>query len=228
MSNRTNRRLLTVERLETRAVPAGSITFNAASGVLAIQGSPYADSARVSRQGTEVVASLDTPGHGHVVRVINAHEVKDIVFHGGAGNDRFANQTSIRSQAWGDQGNDTLQGGAGKDELHGGSGNDSLRGGAGNDSLDGGSGNDSLSGGSGNDSLDGGSGNDSLDGGSGNDQVDTGSGNDRVEPSSGNDQVSGDSGGNDASSPSIDLPGGSGNSSSLPDGASSQDAAGHH
>ena len=57
-------------------------------------------------------------------------------FHGGAGNDLLhAQRAQTDVRLYGDDGNDTLAGGAGNDYLHGGSGADSLLGGAGNDIL---------------------------------------------------------------------------------------------
>ncbi len=71
------------------------------------------------------------------------HTGKNIVFNGGAGNDRF--------QA--DIGDDTLYGNAGNDRLDGFEGNDTLHGGDGDDILFGGNGDDVLKGGDGNDAL---------------------------------------------------------------------------
>jgi Ca2+-binding RTX toxin-like protein len=106
---------------------------------------------------------------------------------GGSGNDSLTGRNGGPNAFYGNDGNDTLNGGDGADRFFGGSGNDTLYGNAGNDLLDGGSGNDYLEGGSGNDLLDGGSGNDYLEGGSGNDLLDGGSGNDYLEGGSGND-----------------------------------------
>jgi Ca2+-binding RTX toxin-like protein len=58
----------------------------------------------------------------------------------------------------GDEGADTLDGGAGNDTVQGGEGDDALAGGAGGDRLDGGLGADTLTGGLGDDSLLGGDG----------------------------------------------------------------------
>lgn len=62
----------------------------------------------------------------------------------------------------GNDGNDTISGGAGNDWLEGGNGNDSLTGGSGDDLIEGGNGDDSLSGNAGDDRLLGGSGSDTY------------------------------------------------------------------
>ncbi|HBJ37584.1 MAG TPA: hypothetical protein DDZ51_23075 [Planctomycetaceae bacterium] len=97
--------------------------------------------------------------------VAQSNRISSIFFRGYQGNDTFENKTSLRSEAYGDAGNDTLIGGSNADTFHGGSGDDVLRGGAGNDHLYGDGDNDQLFGGSGVDYLYGGSGNDSLFGG---------------------------------------------------------------
>ncbi|RRD69228.1 MULTISPECIES: VCBS domain-containing protein [unclassified Desulfovibrio] len=70
---------------------------------------------------------------------------------------------------FGDNADNTLNGGAGNDVLYGGEGDDILYGGDGNDRLYGGAGDDTLHGGDGNDFLDGGAGVNALYGGAGND-----------------------------------------------------------
>ena len=76
----------------------------------------------------------------------------DNTLGGGAGADIFS----------GLDGNDTLYGNGGRDTLYGDNGDDLLYGGSDNDTLRGGNGNDRLHGGTGNDTLDGGYGNDSY------------------------------------------------------------------
>ena len=61
---------------------------------------------------------------------------------------------------YGQDGNDSIEGGAGNDRLYGQAGDDSLSGGDGNDILVGGEGDDTLTGGLGNDRSYGGDGND--------------------------------------------------------------------
>jgi Ca2+-binding RTX toxin-like protein len=72
---------------------------------------------------------------------------------------------------YGEEGNDTIDGGDGQDYLDGGSGNDDLHGGADNDTLIAGSGNDLLYGGAGDDTLGAFDGHDRLEGGAGNDSL---------------------------------------------------------
>jgi len=154
---------LSYDRLEPKQLLA-AITFQ--DGIVTINGSSGRDVARVDHlDAARVQVKLNklTP------QVFNASQVKKIVFHGGAGNDEFRNNTGIASLAYGGDGNDKLYGGWGNDELHGGNGNDQLYGGNGNDKLYGGNGNDRLFGGAGNDLLDGGTGLDRIDGGLGTD-----------------------------------------------------------
>jgi hypothetical protein len=102
--------------------------------------------------------------------------VSHITFHGGAVADKFVNKAvDLAVSAYGNGGNDYLQGGNKFDILDGGDGNDTLIGEGGNDWLFGNAGNDRLEGGAGNDSLFGGGGNDKLFGGDGNDFLDAGS-----------------------------------------------------
>ena len=133
----------------------------------------------------------------------HASQIEQIVFGGGAGNDRFENQTSIASRVYGGQGNDTLIGGGGGDRLDGGDGHDKLYGqqgadyligGSGNDLMEGGGGSDKLYGQDGNDTLRGQRGNDLVIGGAGNDALSGGDGNDRVEGGLGSDKLWGDDG----------------------------------
>jgi Ca2+-binding RTX toxin-like protein len=97
-----------------------------------------------------------------------------IVYNGGAGDDVFDNQTSLKSTAFGGAGNDKLLGGHNDDVLIGGDGNDELHGREGNDWLFGDAGNDLLRGGQGDDHLFGGTGFDDLFGALGNDYLDGG------------------------------------------------------
>ena len=86
----------------------------------------------------------------------------------GVGNDIVtANLPELGSYVYGNDGNDTLVGGAADDSLSGGSGDDQLSGMGGNDVLNGNAGRDKLMGYEGNDSLYGGNGNDKLIGGPG-------------------------------------------------------------
>jgi beta-lactam-binding protein with PASTA domain/Ca2+-binding RTX toxin-like protein len=71
------------------------------------------------------------------------HTGKNIVYNGGAGNDRFTS----------DIGDDTLYGNGGNDRLEGNDGNDTILGGDGDDVIFGGNGDDVLKGGPGNDAM---------------------------------------------------------------------------
>ncbi|MFJ1706035.1 calcium-binding protein [Kitasatospora sp. NPDC088346] len=72
---------------------------------------------------------------------------------GGTGSDRISNATALRSNLFGDAGDDVLQGGRDADVIVGGAGDDVLRGGPGDDTLLGGSGRDTLLGEDGRDQL---------------------------------------------------------------------------
>ena len=94
----------------------------------------------------------------------------------------------------GDDGANTLVGGAGDDNVFGEGGNDALLGGAGDDYVDGGAGDDKLWGKEGDDGLVGGDGADSIYGEAGNDTVAGGAGGDIVLGGDGDDQLRGDGG----------------------------------
>ncbi len=87
----------------------------------------------------------------------NTDNLNGLVVRLGNGNDRVTvlTATTLRLEIFGDNGNDTIEGGPGNELLYGGDGNDTLLGNAGNDSITGGSGSDFLSGGKGNDTLEG-------------------------------------------------------------------------
>ena len=80
------------------------------------------------------------------------------------------------NEAFGQHGDDPLNGGAGNERLEGGLGDDVVSGGAGNDTLSGGDGSDQLNGDGGDDILDGRSGDDTLAGGFGRDVLVGGAG----------------------------------------------------
>jgi Ca2+-binding RTX toxin-like protein len=131
-----------------------------------------------------------------------------VAWRGTGGSDSFTDDGGD-IEAYGMQGNDTLDGGGGADRVYGGEGNDSVSGGDGNDQLAGGSGADTLRGGAGDDSLQA-EGSDApnaggqdapgtlnfLHGGAGNDVLAGGAGNDALHGEEDNDLLSGD-GGND-------------------------------
>ncbi len=139
----------------------------------------------------------------------DAGDVASIVFHGGAGDDRFVNQTDLPSTAFGYGGMDYLVGGGGDDRLDGGASDDMLIGQGGGDTLLGGPGVDRLQGDvsevgpdvlrgvAGRDTLRGGAGNDELFGQGVGDWLFGGAGNDVLRGGDGVDQLFGGSGHDD-------------------------------
>ena len=131
--------------------------------------------------------------NGVVVGTILESRVKTIRIVGGAGDDTITinipGNTRIKTQLYGNAGNDTIQGGDGSDSINGGPGNDTLNGGKGNDTMWGGAGDDSLIGGAGNDNLQGEAGVDALRGGAGRNSLDGGAGIDSFFGTKGVDRV---------------------------------------
>lgn len=139
--------------------------------------------------------------------------VNTMTVNTGNGNDMIFGSAMNVNRLMGNEGNDTILGGARSDLLEGRAGNDSLIGGSGasaGDEINGGSGNDtilsatfdaslpgedSLEGGNqlngqdGNDSIIGDSGDDTITGGYGDDTIDSKSGNDNIDAGADNDQV---------------------------------------
>ncbi|HEX4926849.1 MAG TPA: hypothetical protein VFV74_02485 [Burkholderiales bacterium] len=172
---------------------------------------------------TFVFEALDTPvtvdfGTGTVTSALGSVSFADV------------------QQALGTSGNDSMVGGDSAVRLFGEDGSDTLVGGAGNDFLDAAdyysgywsatTGNDSLLGGGGDDTLIGGVGNDFIDGGAGNDQLEAGTfwvddvGDDTLTGGSGNDTISGGGG---ADRFVFDQTPGTANADHLTDFASSDD-----
>jgi len=165
-----------VESLESRELLAGNIVWTAATGQITINGdNVLTDEARVSILNNDTVhvelGHLNSAGQLvlDASNNISLSQVNEIRFFGNGGHDLFVNDTSVRSFAFGQAGNDRLIGGSGRDLLMGGSGKDRLYGNAGADILVGGSDNDRLYGGGGRDLLIGGLGADTLQGGTGED-----------------------------------------------------------
>jgi Ca2+-binding RTX toxin-like protein len=193
-------RTLGVQSLESRELMAGVIGLNA--GNLTILGTAANDTVVVNQIGALVQVSMTHLGHTHT-QIFNAAAVQQITFRGYAGDDYFANNTNIRSTAYGDAGNDTLIGGGNVDVLFGGIGNDRLFGRGGNDVMYGQDGEDLMYGGIGNDSMFGQNGHDRmygeagldyLRGGEGNDLLDGGADADRLFGENGNDTLLGQAG----------------------------------
>jgi len=138
-------------------------------------------------------AQLRATVNGVVVGTRLESTVKTIRVIGGRGDDvitvNIPGNTRIKTQLYGNAGNDTITGGDGNDSLFGGPGNDTLSGGKGHDTLRGGTGNDSLVGGGGNDSLHGEAGQDTLRGGAGKNTLDGGIGIDAFFGTKGADRV---------------------------------------
>ena len=167
---------INVECLEKRELLTGNILWDATAGRYTINGDDLLnDDAEVyviNHVTVSVILGHRTSA-GQFVQDLTANQslslVREIRFFGNGGNDRFMNDTAIKSFAFGQAGNDTLGGGIGRDLLRGGSGDDRLNGSEGDDILVGGSGNDRLEGWGGRDILIGGSGADELHGGTGQD-----------------------------------------------------------
>lgn len=159
------------------------------ANVLAIPGSGRDDLVELSESegGISITVNGQTAS-------LPANAVTSVLFDGGEGNDRFVNQTSKHSVAYGGAGNDELVGGNGIDEFFGGLGDDLLFGGGSNDRLFGNDGNDRIFGQQGSDFLDGGAGNDFINGQRGNDEIFGGHGNDHLIGGQGDDVLRGDDG----------------------------------
>ncbi len=124
-----------------------------------------------------------------------ASSIGRLDFIGGAGNDRFVNNVStLATRAWGQGGNDYLEGYNAIDEFYGGENNDTLVGYGGNDVMRGGNGNDVIRGMAGADYILGEGGHDYIDGGSESDQIWGGDGEDTLLGGTGDDQMVGDNG----------------------------------
>lgn len=194
----------------------GETPITMEDGTVTVEGTNGNDSVIVSAEGDLVTVSLvrlDDSGDELLgwQRQFAAEQVRDIVFRGYDGDDRFVNETAIASRAYGHDGRDELFGGSGLDWLDGGRGNDVLHGGSGNDTLEGGRGTDYLYGENGNDRLYGefadsnsrygerdflygGAGNDYLYGRGGDDRLYGGSGHDRLYGDRGDDRLYGGGG----------------------------------
>jgi Ca2+-binding RTX toxin-like protein len=174
--------LLDVESLENRKLMSVSqisldkSRFFNSEAYLIIKTDDSATSVDVRKVGSDVVVrDLTTSRSWNFA----ANQVTRVDFIGGAGNDRFINSVpNLRTNAWGQGGDDYLEGSNADDFLADSAGNDTLVGNGGNDTLFAGAGNDVLLGGSGDDWLRGGDGADQLNGQAGADNLDGGSGDD--------------------------------------------------
>ncbi|QDT01147.1 G8 domain-containing protein [Adhaeretor mobilis] len=199
-----SKRSLDIETLEERRLlSTNQLYWNPVNSKITIIGSELADTAVVSEAvAGEIHVSYQLAGE-ELKATFDKAVVSSIVFYGKGGDDSFSNSTDLSVVAFGDLGNDTLQGGSANDRLYGGLGADRLLGGSGDDSLYGAEGNDELHGeegddyllaGSGDDILLGHDGVDSLIGGSGNDHLEGGQGSDRMWGSEGSDVLLGNEG----------------------------------
>ncbi len=166
-------------------------------GGAAFFGTPGNDVIRVNREQDN--------GEVYVVAWINGVRSKDkysagetIIVHGDKGNDTIVildnAGSSWEANLFGDEGDDSLTGGAKPDVIHGGPGADRILGLAGADKVFGDDGDDYLFGGVGDDQLDGGDGNDWLYGGAGLDWIFGQGGDDRLFGNSGDDILVGGTG----------------------------------
>lgn len=165
---------LSLTALESREMPSVS-SVSLSGGILTV---------RTDNASTSVDVRVDGGG----VRVRNTVSgwqtspyvgVNQVDFIGGSGNDRFVTHlTNTKVRAWGQGGNDYLEGYNNADQLMGGTGNDTLAGYGGNDMIWGEGGDDTLQGMDGSDQLMGGGDNDALYGGTGNDTLWGGAGSD--------------------------------------------------
>ncbi len=196
--NRNRRSQHNYGTLESKELLAG-IVFLPQTGEVLIGGTTGADVAQVVQNGSQITVSHQ----GFGSETFAVADVNQIRFVGLAGDDRFENQSSIRSLAFGQAGNDTLIGGTGDDRLVGNNGNDQIAGNAGNDVLIAGIGDDIVFAGDGNDrvlgvnginQINGGAGDDTLFGGQGDDTIVDPSGTNTIAGSLGNDEIRGGSG----------------------------------
>ena len=213
-TRRPSSRRLTAQKLQDRQLMAGDlgeqafmpdITFDGTD--VKIAGSKWSDQVQVSinTQGTsdraddhiEIVAKSQFGEEVMNLPRLDANGnnvVRDIVFEGFGGNDRFSNSTDRTSKVWGGDGNDSLYGGSNQDFLFGEDGRDYLFGSLGDDRLVGGEHNDRMYGGFGDDYMDGSGGNDYMHGGHGDDEMRGKNGKDRMYGGLGDDFLRGGSG----------------------------------
>ena len=186
---------LRYHNLEGRELLAGIIFLENVGEVL-IGGTTGNDVASVMQSGDTITVSHE----GFGSQQFSISEVEQIRFVGLAGDDRFENQSSVRSLIFGQAGNDTLIGGSGADRLIGNNGNDVLIANGGDDVIIAGIGDDNVSAGDGNDRVFGVSGTNQIDGGAGNDTIFGGievdiitdpSGANRIAGADGDDQITG-------------------------------------
>jgi Ca2+-binding RTX toxin-like protein len=175
-----------IEALEGRRLLAATLRF---PGILRVDGDDAVNdviTVGFSPDGTRV--DVDVNGQ---VQSFARNRVRAVLINGRDGADQVtvADDFTIPTAIYGDDGNDTLTGGAEDDAILGGAGDDVIAtgdgynvasGGDGADLITGGEGTDLLSGGAGDDTLLGAGGDDVLFGGPGTDLLDGGAGNNIV------------------------------------------------
>lgn len=221
MNHRTiKNRTLGLESLENRRVFAGRVTLGGgvgelvntmpsnisfdSSGLIEVTGTSGEDSVTINKMASgETKINLVSRFSG--VQTLNQSfstraTIRMVFFDAKAGDDQFENNTDLRSNVKGGEGNDRISGGEGLDFLLGGEGNDTISGrgyedllfgGLGDDILLGGSGDDWILGEEGNDTIEGNSGYDTLKGGDNSDWIVGGTGNDVLLGGTGNDMLMG-------------------------------------
>ena len=183
---------LKYQNLEARHLLA-SITYSPATDIVTMQGDAAGEVGEVFVESANELRFKLT-GLSDFILDTSVDPLNEIRFFGGDGDDVFSNFTSYVSVAYGEAGNDELNGGSANDFLFGGVDNDTLRGFDGSDGLHGNEGDDTILGGEGNDFLYGFTGADSLYGGAGNDQIIGDMGNDVIYAGDGDDDVFGSEG----------------------------------
>jgi Ca2+-binding RTX toxin-like protein len=203
----TNRSYSATPRFESledrRLLAADAIQYDSVHSAVVVVGTSGADQVSISAPSPGTINVQLTTAEGVQTSNFAVGNVTSVVFYGNDGDDYFHNWTGVASTAYGQGGNDVLNGGVGIDTFYGGDGVDSLFGNAGNDVLNGNAGNDDLRGQSGNDTLIGETGDDSIYGSEGDDIVYAGIGNDivwggteddRIWGQEGNDETYGEAG----------------------------------
>jgi Ca2+-binding RTX toxin-like protein len=170
-----------------------SVQFTSASledGVLTVQGTNVSDRIALRLQvGKPGILQVDVGDDGSAEFSFERREIAAIAVDAGNGADSVRIDESngvfgdtIPTTIDGENGNDTLVGGAGAGTLNGGNGDDTVAGGSGAEKLVGGNGNDSIDGNRGNDVAFMGNGNDTF-------IWDPGDGSDTVEGQNGEDTM---------------------------------------
>lgn len=195
---------------ETTTLNASDMGYSGASGSTNL--------ATMDRSGNELTVTLLSSSAPNVMKIVGAqssdiitvngtHSDVTLRIYGGDGADVITVASGVNGsdRIYGEDGDDTVNGGSGADYIWGGAGSDTLNGDSGIDKLYGGNDNDTLNGGddrdflygdAGNDTLNGDGGNDVMRGGIGNDTLNGGEGYDRLYGEDGDDIIAGE-GGND-------------------------------